>query len=182
METAVITSVISGVFALATALGSVWLKHYLEQPRPASANTRPGIETPRPSPRQPRTHFALVARPVLVLLVSFAVGAAYCHYKLEAFAVVGPGTQESIAIAGLYTFIVVAFFGLVLIHRRSSTGFWPFQLDCLALWAAWTSGFLLVYGRIWSDVIVNAAMLWFGFALVGGSIVWFTRPRHPSTA
>jgi hypothetical protein len=163
METAIVTSLISGIFALATSLGSVWLKHHLEQSGP------PPVAPPVPQQRVPGRQSLSALRPVFVLVISFAAGAVYSKFK-------STGSQETMALMGLYTFIVLAFAGLVLTHRRSSSGIWPYQLDCLALWAAFASGFSLVHGRIWSDLIVGTVMFWSGFALVGGLIVWFTRP------
>jgi hypothetical protein len=165
METAIVTSLISGIFALATALASVWLKHHLEHRSPPKAS--PAEAAPRQAAVRGES-FSLF-RSAFVLVTAFVVGALFSKYKTT-------GAQETMALVGLYSFIGLAFIGLVLTHRRSLRGFWPYQLDCLALWAAFASGYSLVRGNIWSDLIFSTTMFWIAFAIVGGLIVWFTRP------
>lgn len=184
METAVVTTLITGSFAMTTALGSVWLKHYLEQsrtppsPGPAAATDPAVLAAPGAAPAPataaapqaaPSRRAFAILRPILVLVIAFGVGAAFRQFKTT-------GT-ETLALVGLYSFIALAFLGLVLNHRRSPRGIWPYQLDCLALWAAFASGYSLVHGRIWSDLIASTVAFWLGFAVLGGLIVWFSRPR-----
>jgi uncharacterized membrane protein len=174
METAIFTSLISGFFALATALGSVWLKHHLEysvKNRPSvttDSAAKPAIETVsygRPATRSGSVTFL---RPLLVLLVAFAVGAMFRHFKTHDF-------QETVAVISFYVFIALSFVGLTVFHRRSPSGFWPFQLDSLTLWLAFTSGFWFVAGHASDDLLVGVLMFWLGFAIIGGSVVRFIR-------
>ena len=66
---------------------------------------------------------------------------------------------------------------LVLVHRRSPKGFWPYQLEVLVLWSASLCGFSISRGSIWSDAVAFNVMVWFIAAVIGGIIVVVTRKR-----
>lgn len=161
METSILQSLISGAFALATALGSVWLKHHLEQPRPAA---EPSSASSPKSAASRRTFSVL--RPALLLLVGFAAGAILRAYKSNTAGVV------------FLVLVVLAFLALVAVHRRDHAGIWPYQLDCLALWSAYGSGYLLVHGHVSTAHIGTVVAFWLGFAVIGGTIMWFTDKRR----
>jgi hypothetical protein len=163
---------------MTTALGSVLLKHYLERPR-ANADTRPKEGSPPIEPTIPRSSLAGCAtsfvRTVLVLVVSFSFGAWYNFYKQPI------GNQEQVAFALFCVFVVISFVALVLFHRRSRRGFWPYQLDAFALWAAFASGFSVFFGRLFDEVFIMTGFIWLGVAVAGGIIILITRPRYSTT-
>ena len=66
---------------------------------------------------------------------------------------------------------------LVLLHRRSASGFWPYQIDSFALCLAF--GLTHVFDGH-SPGFKSAAIDWAVYAVVGGALVWFTRPRPKS--
>jgi hypothetical protein len=68
-------------------------------------------------------------------------------------------------------------YALALNQRRPRRGFWPYQLEVLALWAAYTSGWLLVHGRIWGDSIGFTFPFWIGRTFVGGLVVIVARRK-----
>lgn len=146
-----LTTIISGFFSVTAALGSVWLKHRLEQPNLPVA----------PQNIRSSAYIASV-RPLLVLLAGFVTGAASRYYDHD-----GRSTLVAVVVLSLV---------LVFVHRRSRRGFWPYQLDNAAQWASFTAGYSLVGGHVWS---FSAALAWWiGCALAGGAIVFTTRPRR----
>jgi len=170
MEQNLTAVIISGVFSVIAALGSVWLKHQLEQFR---SEASPLTETSRERSTSGPRAFSLI-RSALVLIVAFAAGAIYCYYKTP--------PREIVVVPAFYLFTVVAFLGLVLAHRRHPNGIWSYELDCFAFWAAFLSGFSVIFGQVWSDAFLATAMFWLFFAVVGGLIVLLTRPKHRSRA
>ena len=56
-------------------------------------------------------------------------------------------------------------------HRRMRSSFWPYELELLALWLAWASGWSVTHGSAWSDIIVASLLWWLGCAVIGGIVV-----------
>lgn len=172
METAVVTSLISGAFSLATAVLSVWLKQYLEERRRTVAVAQPqaarveGVEV-RSVPR----HWN-VSRPFLVLLGGFIVGVVSRTLR-DVMRSGGVHYEALLSIVLLGGTCLV----LALNHRKSEQGFWPYQLEVFALWAAYTSGWSLVHGHVWSDLIALTFLWWMACAFVGGLVVIVARRK-----
>lgn len=170
METAIITSLIAGGFSLATALGSVWLKHHLESRRSVGEITS-GSGAPRTDrPSSPRG--MSVTRPLAVLLSGLVIGAVSRALRPH---LVGQVHYEVIVAFGLLAALV---FSLVLSHRQSDDGQWPFQLEVFALWAAFVSGWSLMHGGVWTDLIAVCVPWWLGCAVIGGALLKWLRPTH----
>ncbi len=168
METALLTAAISGLFSLATALASVWLKHYLEQhhtvpaagAQPAAAEQRTRVQGARG---------LSFSRPLVILVSGFVIGVLSRALRS---AIRGPVHYEALLSILLLAAICLA---LALDHRRARRGFWPYQLEVFALWAAFTSGWSVVHGHVWSDLLSMTIMLWLACAVVGGIVVSLTR-------
>ena len=174
METAVITSLISGAFSLATALGAVWLKHYLEtRPQPSAPARAPeaAAQTPRPQSARKHSLASLLIRACVVIVVGFALG-AISRVARDWFT--GPIHYE--AVASLFVLVLIS---LVLALRRPSLGArtWLYQLEVLSLWAAYLSAWSLVNRAVWSDAVVTFSAWWLGCAVLGGVLVAI-RARH----
>ena len=168
METALLTAVISGLFSLATALGSVWLKHYLEQ------HHTPPAASPRQATAEDRTRVQgarglSYSRPLVILFSGFVIGVLSRALRS---AISGPVHYETLLSVVL---LAGACLALALDHRRARRGFWPYQLEVFALWAAYTSGWSVVHGYVWSDLLSSTIMLWLACAVVGGIVVVLAR-------
>ena len=171
METAIVTCVISGVFSLATALGSVWLKHNLEQRDPAPVPSKRKVT----GEKRVIVHYERgwsLSRPLAVLLGGFVIGimSRILRPRLQ----FGRVHYEMLA-----TLVLLAVIGilLMLIHRKSRRGFWLYQLETISLWAAFTSGWSLTHGYVWSDLLTTTAGWWLAWALAGGMFVIAFRRR-----
>ena len=174
METAVMTSLISGAFSLATALGAVWLKHYLEsRPQPSAPARAPEAtpEIPRPQPASQPSLASLLIRACVVIVVGFALG-AMSRVARDWFT----GSIHYEAIASLFVLVLLS---LVLALRRPSRGArtWLYQLEVLSLWAAFLSAWSLINWAVWSDAVMTFSAWWLGCAVLGGVLVAI-RARH----
>jgi hypothetical protein len=162
MDKGILTTVITGIFSLFTALGSVWLKDLLERRRLTTAQKPTEEEARHPPP-------VLVPlwswkRPLLVFFGAFALGLV--TRALRPLFAHGIHWESVIAI-----FVLAAVsLWLAIDHRRGGRRFWPFELEVLALWLAWASGWTAVHGSAWSDLIAVAVLWWLGCAAVGGLI------------
>ena len=167
MDTSIATSLISGLFAVAAALGSVWLKHYLERQK-ESGN----------SPISHNEQGSGAIRPAVILACGYLAGALYRTFKGDS----GISTENA-AVIGFWIFSIVSFIALTLYHRRSARGFWPYQMDTLALWTAFFPGFFFAFGNVRTDRdFFDAASTWIGFwlafAILGGLAMVIMRPRR----
>ncbi|MHA7600469.1 hypothetical protein ACX12L_11060 [Alicycliphilus sp. T452] len=173
METAVITSLIAGVFSLATALGSVWLKHHLE-----SRDSKPA-NTPSPSPLAParKGEPPAVPRRPLGLLLGRAAAVIATGVFLGAVSrgvrnwLPGPVHYEAIASLAL-----LALVSLVLALARQARHL-SYQLEVFSLWAAFLAGWSLIHRSVWSDAVFSFGMGWLACAVVG-SVVIASRQRN----
>jgi hypothetical protein len=170
------TAIISGSFAVAGSLGSVWLKDYLERrSRIRTAQPAPSDRIPAVPPH-PATSVVAVTpvpgfrlRPLFIALIGFAVGAV--PYSLLPM----PRLLVRPKIVALGILCVVVLF-LIIHHARllPGRGLGLFQLEVLSLWAAFAFGASLVYGPIssrWStpltDYYVDALGPWVISATAG---------------
>lgn len=65
---------------------------------------------------------------------------------------------------------------LAIFHRRKGYQL-AFQLENLALWSGWTSGWSLIHGGVWSDLLSISIPFWLGCAVLGGVVVSLGRTR-----
>lgn len=163
----ILTTFITGVFSLLSALGSVWLQDRLERRRPAPP--REPAAAPQPSREKAGPPPAAASgwswrRPFLVFLGAFVFGVATRALR----PVFGHGIHWESLIA-ILTLAAVSLW-LAIDHRRGRSRFWPYQLEALALWLAWASGWSAVHGSAWSDLIVVGFLWWLGCAVVGGLV------------
>ncbi len=171
MDKQILTTLITSVFSLAAALGSVWLKDLLERRR-LSIPSRPTAANSRPAP-------AIVQgwtwkRPLLVFFTAFIFGLITRLLR--------PLFQSRIHWESLIAVVllVVAALGMAIDHRQGSR-FWPYELEVLALWMAWASGWSAVEGTAWTDLIILSFLWWLGCAAIGGLIVIAGKRKVPVT-
>ena len=151
MDSQILTTIITGAFSLVTGLASVWLKDHLERRRLSERDSKKPKEGRRSS------------RAFMVLLAGLVLGSASRALR-------GRGPVHYEAIVALGILIVIALF-LAINHRKSSNGFWPFQLEIVSLWFAFAAGWSLVHGSIWGDIVSFTVAWWIGSALIGGIMV-----------
>ena len=114
-----LNTIISGVFSLAAALGSVWLKDYLERRRTEAADV--SVDVTRPAkPERPATGRWSWYRPLVVFLGGFFVGVLSRWIRPM---ITGPVHYEAL---GALAVLVVVSLWLALDHRRYRRPFWPF--------------------------------------------------------
>lgn len=166
MDNDVLKTIVTGFFSLATALLSIWLKDALERKRIAKeAPERSGVwrET-KARARAPKIRSRSWVRLIVVLVAAFIVGMG-SRYIRSSFQ--GPVHWEFII---SLTVLLIGSLYLAL-RNRSAGSAWIFQLELLALWLAFASGWTAVHGSVWSDLVVVIALYWFGCAVVGALIV-----------
>jgi hypothetical protein len=151
MTSQILTAVITGIFSLVTGLASIWLKDYLERRRSDIPESRE------------RKRESSSSRAFLLLLFGLILGVVSRLLRGS-----GPIHYETILALAL---LAVATLVMVLHHRQSKSGFWPFQLELISLWFAFTAGWILIHGSVWSDLLVTTGAWWIGSAFVGGIIV-----------
>jgi hypothetical protein len=169
LDTQVLTTLITGIFSLLTALGSVWLKDYLARSHSTQKQTEEGTSLAAPPPAK-----WTWSRPLTVFMSAFLFGAVT--------RVIFPLPERGMNTAFLITLglLGVISLGLAIDHRRSSRSMWPYQLEVLALWLAYTSGWILMHGEAWFTLIRFMSLWWLTSALIGGLIVLAFRST-PST-
>jgi len=180
VDSNVLVALISGMFSVASALGAVFLKDYLDTRRLRLANSRP--EQPQPSPAPEQTSHPTApseratggrswTRPVIIVAGSFLFGMAT---RAARPLFTGPTHYESLAALVL---LILLSLGLSIYHRR--WGFQlPYQLEIVALWAGWASGWSLIHGGVWGDLLAVTLPWWLGCALIGGLVVSVRRPAQ----
>ncbi len=187
VDTAVLVAVISGVFSLVSTFGSVWLKHYLEHRRdaiaaatgaagatrtvsPAAPSTRPMMAPTASEVRSAARGWGVVT-PILVLVSGFIVGMVSRWVRQMISGPIHYEALVSIAVLGSVCLL------LALKNRGWGRGFWLYQLEVFALWAAFTSGWSLVNAGFWSDLVGFAVACWILSAIVGGLITAIVRRK-----
>lgn len=107
-------------------------------------------------------------RPLLIVCASWVLGN------------VSRALRPSLDLGGIHYEALVALFlliatslALVIYHRSHSPvrgqGF--YQLEVFALWAGHVSGWSMVHGSAWGDLIVVNIAWWLGCAVVGGGLL-----------
>ena len=177
MDSNVLVALISGMFSVASALGAVFLKDYLDTRRLRLVDAQLEKPQPKPSPEQSHPSAPLDrvtggkawTRPVVIVVGSFLFGMA-----TRAARPLFTGTTHYESLAALVLLILLSL-GLSIYHRRR--GFQLlYQLEIVALWAGWASGWSLIHGGVWGDLLAVTIPWWFGCALIGGLVVSVRRP------
>lgn len=173
-------AMISGMFSVASSLGAVFLKDYLERRRirpedaareePPSAGGAPEPEPPVGSPPRPAPAGRAWTRPIVIVLGSVVFGMAT---RAARPLFTGPTHYETLA---AFALLVLTSAGLAIHHRRRGFQL-TYQLEVLALWTGWASGWSFVHGGLWSDLLAVTVPGWLGCAVVGGLIASVARSR-----
>lgn len=178
MDTSVVVALISGMFSVVSALGAVFLKDFLdtrrlqmlEVPQPQSSPD----ERPPPQERPARpTVGRSWTRPAAIVVGSFVFGMATRALR-PLFP--GPAHWESLVALAL---LILAALTLSIYHRKGAFQL-PYQLEILALWSGWASGWSLIHGGVWGDLLAVTIPWWLGCAVVGGLIVSVRNPARGS--
>lgn len=182
MDSSVLVAVISGMFSVASSLGAVFLKDYLERRRhrpedaareePPSAGGAPEREPSLGPPPGPVPATRSWTRPVAIVVGSMVFGMAT---RAARPMFTGPTHYETLTALAL---LILVSAGLAIHHRRRGFQL-TYQLEVLALWAGWTSGWSLIHGGLWSDLLAVAIPAWLGCAVLGG---WIASVRRSQTA
>jgi hypothetical protein len=172
------TAIVSGTFALAGSLGSVWLKDYLEQRRQArlppvnTAPSRPSAPAaPRPVPTQALPRAASRLRPLMIALFGFGVGAVSSFVRPMFPPPTHPEAIASLVVLGLAVLSFVAYHSRLAPDRSVAL----FELETLSLWAAFACGWSIVHGGVWSDFVVSTIGAWLVSAVAGLLLVPIVR-------
>lgn len=152
MDSQILSTVISGVFSLLTGLASIWLNNRLE----FRTRSKHGLGKPK------NRHS--ISRVFLIFILGLTLGSAAMASRQYDNGPTHYGTLFSLCLL-----ILIALF-LAFNHRKSTKGFWPYQLEIISLWFAYGAGFSLVMGKVWSDIITVTVAWWLGLALAGGVI------------
>ncbi len=177
------TAIISGTFAIAGSLGSVWLKDRLERTRQVTPSASPPLVTQPISPdpallRSSRRSSG--RRPFYIALAGLAVGAVSSFLQNRSQ---GPSHPEAIASLVLLAIVTIL---AILYHagRSPGRGLALFQFEMFSLWAAFACGWSLVHGSLWSDFIFAAVVAWLSSACAGLIFIPLIRhfASHPAKA
>jgi hypothetical protein len=178
----VVVSLITGVFSLLTAIASIYLKDHLERCR--TADKKPAAtELKKESPKTtvavaPTVSVSRVNwwRPVALTCGCWVIG--NIGRALSDMLSFNGLHVEALASLILLTLIAVA---LVIYHSRTVNGFafLTYQLEAFAIWAGYSSGWSMVHGSAWENMIrVNLAG-WLACAVVGGFVFVVLRRIWP---
>ena len=170
MDTQVLTSVITGMFSLCSALGSVLLNVHLDRQKEKPTALQPSTSTEQNqrASATDSTREVMWMRPLLIVCASWVLGNISRALRTP----LGVGGVHYEAIVSLVLLIASAL-ALVVYHRSHSPGCGQgfYQLEVLALWAGFASGWSMVHGHAWDDLVVVSVAWWLGCAIVGGIIL-----------
>jgi hypothetical protein len=181
MDAQIISTIISGVFSTAAALGSIVLKLYIDRRKagesmPPAAPVINPYEPPTPletritpRPAATLTEPTFLSRQVLLIPITTVVVGTVLGIVarlLRPYANVGGTHYETLA-----ALIILLVGCLILINfNRLSDGF-PghllFQLENLAMWSGFACGWSLIHGHFWGDLIVVSIAGWFCCSVFG---------------
>ena len=169
MDKQIVTTLITGIFSLLTALGSVWLKDLLERRRLVPVQKPTAVQEPSEEkvkhPPPVMVSGWTWKRPLFVFFGAFVFG-LFTRALRPLF---GGGIHWETLIAVLV--LASASLWMAIDHRRARSSFWPYELEVLALWLAWASGWSVIHGSAWSDHIVVSCLWWLGCAVISGIVV-----------
>jgi hypothetical protein len=180
VDSNVLVALISGLFSVSSALGSIFLKDYVDRRRVQTLEVPHQKAEPRSHAEVARTPSALPAsrtagrswgRPAAIVVGSFVLGMA--TRALRPLFTAGIHWESLGALVLLVSTAVV----LSVSHRKRGFQF-AYQFEILALWTGWASGWSLLHGRLWSDLFAVTVAWWLVCAVVGGLIVSVRNPSR----
>ena len=162
MSESVVQALIAGVFSILSALASTWLQEHLRNRRVESA---PSETSPAPTGPALEATPTSWRRPATIVVASCLLGLLTRSLR-SVLDVGGLHVEVVLALAVMLTAVVL----LARFHGRRG---WQlgFELENLALWAGFASGWSLLHGGVWSDLLGLVGPFWLGSALVGGLLV-----------
>lgn len=191
MDAQILSTIISGIFSVGAAVGSVLLKDYLDRrrvqhaPSPAIAErpSEPATPSKTPSPSatarsatKPTQHTVST----LLIPISIVIGGALLGIAARLFrpyAGVDGVHYESLTAWAILIAICIT----LVVHNRKSHGL-PghllYQLENLALWSGFTCGWSLVHGYFWGDLVTLSIAWWLGCSLLGSIILAVLQTRR----
>lgn len=181
MDSNVASALISGVCSIVSAFGAVYLKKYLDtknirvtaqayKPETHSEPERHTKQVQRPASPSTGKSIHIYWRPIFIIIGSFLFG-----LLTRALRSLFTGTTHWESLIALIVLLVLALI-FAIFHRRRGYQV-GFQLENLAMWTGWASGWSLVHGNIWSDFLGVVIGWWLVCALVGGVVVSVGRSR-----
>ncbi|PAY21349.1 hypothetical protein CKO51_01860 [Rhodopirellula sp. SM50] len=195
MDAQVISTVISGVFAIAAALGSIVLKHHLDRRKvrdsipPAAPVINPYEPPTVPETlidlrsADPRAKPSYLSRKVLLIpIATVVVGTVLgiVSRLLRPYANVGGTHYEALA---ALVILLVGCLVLINVNRlgRGFLGHLLYQLENLAMWSGFACGWSLVHGYFWGDLIGLSIAWWFGCSVFGSVVLAVFQSREQPT-
>jgi hypothetical protein len=137
----------------------------------SAAPTEPAevLQTESPPPIERKGH--IFWRPLLIIIGSFIFGLV-----TRALRPIFSGGTHWESLIALIVLILLAS-AIAVFHRRNGYQL-GFQLENFAVWTGWASGWSLIHGSFWGDLLSVAIAWWFGCAFVGGLLVSIRRNRN----
>ena len=197
MDAQIVSTIMSGVFAIAAALGSIVVKIYLDrrQGEASMLHEAPVINPYEPpvvpeavSERQPSesrvdpTSFSrrVLLIPITTVFVGTIVGIV--SRLLRPYANVGGTHYETLA---ALIILLVGCLVLINVNQLSHvlSGHVLYQLENLAMWSGFACGWSAIHGDFWGDLIGVSIAWWFGCSVFGSVLLaLFQWRRQPSFA
>lgn len=194
MDAQFISTLISGVLAIAAALGSIVLMYFLDpcKVRESTSPTDPAInpyEPPIPEtvndsrPAHPLATPSYLTRKFLIIpifTVVFGAVLGIVARLLRPNANVGGTHYEALA---SLVILVVGCLILIQLNRlgHGFLGHLLYQLENFAMWSGFSCGWSLMHGNFWGDLIGVSIAWWFGCAVFGGVSLAVLRWRQRCT-
>ena len=158
------STIITGAFSLAAALGSVLLKHQLEHPR----------EEPREHNEAPPARSVGKAGQFLPVL-SLLLAAFICGLGTA----IGKRARHPEWSAILFFLMIVGLVGVLWRYiSRDAKHHLPLQLQIFAVWAGYASGWFAIEQR--ADIWLDALLVWLISATVGAIALGIAASRKRS--
>ena len=156
--------------ALVAALGSTWVLNRLAGQRLSGAAGSGEGEGRKVSSLLSFQRW-IRNRRLYLFLGAFALGALTQTLRPL------PGTDSDFnhVMTGLLILPVGVTIGFGYLRYRSP--FLAYQLELLALWALWITGWLAVARGVWSDDTMSLPVFLWGYSVVFGGLVWWSRRR-----
>ena len=187
MDAQVISTIISGVFAIVAALGSILLKDFLDRRRardsvsaaPGEVPTAPSKPRRAASPTKPGYRSPwVVLIPVAAVVVGAILGIA--SRLIRPYADVGGTHYEML---GALALLIVSCLFLVISNRNDEgfLGHLLYQLENIALWSSFACGWSLIHGYFWEDLVGVTIVWWFSCSVFGSVVLALFQWRRRST-
>lgn len=189
MNVQTIFTLVSGLMAVAAAIGSIGLLRYLDRLTSDSpTSTEPDVNPYQPSmATEPLTESSVMVAsngagfvvlvPIMTVVVGTALGVA--SRWLRPYANIDGVHYEALA---SLIILVAGCFVLIALNRRGqgSLGHLLYQLENFAMWSGFICGWSLMHGAFWEDLIAVSMAWWLGCALFGAAslaLIYYRRHR-----